>query len=454
MDFKKRVETCFKGNDIRCLYKKELDEDFAYKTGKAIVDYFKCKTIIVANDIRFSSPVLKQALIQGITEQGCNVIDIGMIDTPGLYFATGFLNLPGVSITASHNPIEYNGIKIVREMAVPVGMDSGLEKIKEIMLENKFQISKRKGKIIEKNILDDYKEYVLSFIDPKKLKPIKVVIDAGNSIAGKIVPLVYDNLPINLIKMYFEITGYFEHHEANPLKEENVKDLKERVVKEKADLGVAFDGDMDRVFFIDEEGKMIESSFVALAIIDYFYDEVKKSGFVYNTMMSRIIEDFAKEKKLKAIREKVGHSYIKNRMKKENAFFACEHSGHFFYKDNFYADSGIITSLIILEIYSEAKKKKRKFSELFKKYEKYSKLNEKSFKIKDKENAYEKIMNHFKEKAKKIDEFDGLGFDFGDFWIHIRFSQTEPLLRLSLEAVNEKVMKEKYDEVRKFLEGL
>jgi len=453
MDFKKRVETCFKGNDIRCLYKEELDEDFAYKTGKAIVDYFKCKTIIVANDIRFSSPVLKQALIQGITEQGCNVIDIGMIDTPGLYFATGFLNLPGVSITASHNPIEYNGIKIVAEKAVPVGMGSGLEKIKQLVLENKFT-SKKPGFIKEKNILNDYKEYVLSFIDPKKLKPIKVVIDAGNSIAGSIVPLICDNLPINIIKMYFEITGYFEHHEANPLKEENVKDLKERVIKEKAELGIAFDGDMDRVFFIDEGGKMIESSFIALAIIEHFYDKIKEKSFVYNTMMSRIIEDLAKEKKIKAIREKVGHSYIKKRMKKETAFFASEHSGHFFYKDNFYADSGIITSLIMLEIYSEAKKKKRKFSELFKKYEKYSKLNEKSFKIKDKENAYEKIMEYFKEKAKKIDEFDGLGFDFGDYWIHIRFSQTEPLLRLSLEAINEKVMKEKYDEVKKFLEGL
>ena len=327
---------------------KELNEDLANKIGKAIVEFFKCKKITVGNDIRFSSPILKKALIQGITEQGCDVIDIGMIDTPGLYFATGFFNLPGVSITASHNPIEYNGIKIVREKAVPIGMGSGLEKIKEIVLKNNFLKAKSIGNLTEKDILQEYKKHVLSFIDTKKLIKFKIVIDAANGIAGKIVPVIYEGLIFDITTLYFEITGYFEHHEANPLKEENVKDLKERVIKEKADIGIAFDGDMDRVFFIDENGEQLESSMIAVLIINHFSNEIKKSSFVYNSMMSRIIPEIAEDKQLKAFKEKVGHSFIKNRMKKENAFFGCEHSGHFFYKDNLFADSGIITSLIVL----------------------------------------------------------------------------------------------------------
>ena len=342
-------------------------------------------------------------------------------------------------------------------MAVPIGMGSGLEKIKEIVLKGNFIEEKKKGLVVEKNVLEEYKKHVLSFINLENFRSerkLKIVVDAGNSIAGKIVPLIYDELPIDLIKMYFEITGKFEHHEANPLKEENTKDLREKVVKEKTDLGIAFDGDMDRVFFIDELGNQIESSAIAVLLIKYFYKYMKNNGFVYSATMSRYIPELAELLNLPSYKEKVGHAFIKQRMKKENAFFGCEDSGHFYYKKNWFADSGIITSLLVLEILSRESEKGKRFSDLCKD-NKYVKLKESNFKIKDKKSAYEKIIAHFKKlNPKKIEKLDGLSFYFYDYWFNIRFSQTEPVLRLNLEADNEVIMKEKSEEISRFLEQL
>ena len=453
-NLQQRVQACFKGNDVRCLYEKELDIDLAYKIGKAIATYFDTKKIIVGNDMRFSSPTLKKALINGITDLGCDVIDIGMVDTPALYFATGLLNLPGAIITASHNPIEYNGVKITDKKAVPVGMGSGLEKIKEIVLTAAFKEETKNGIVTEKNILQDYKKHVLSFISIKNIQKLKVVVDAGNGIAGKIVPLIYDSLPPRLTKLYFEITGRFEHHEANPFLDENTKDLRERIKKEKADLGIAFDADMDRVFFIDEKGNFIDSSLISACMISYFSQKIAPTGFVYSLVMSKLLPDLAHQKKLRAYKERVGHAFIKKRMREESAFFGCEHSGHFYYKANWFADSGIITSLIVLEIFSLEKKKNKnaQFSDLFSEFTTYTKIREKSFIIKDKENAYDTILSHFKKlHPQNIDTLDGLTFTFDNYWCNIRLSQTEPVIRLNLEADNEKIMLEKSKEIENFL---
>ena len=285
--FEKRVNACFKGNDVRCLYEKELDEELAYEIGAAIVQYLECRKIIVGNDMRFSSPILKKALINGIIDQGCDVVDIGMIDTPGLYFASGYLKLPGAIITASHNPIEYNGIKIVEKMAVPIGGGSGLEKIKEIIFKNSSKENKKKGIVTEKNIFSEYKKHILSFVNVKNVEKLKIVVDAGNGIAGKIVPLIYKGLPMHMTSLYFDINGYFPNHDANPLLDENTKELRKRVVEEKADFGIAFDADMDRVFFIDEKAHLIDSSQIAAVIINHFLSQIKKDGFVYSLVMSK-----------------------------------------------------------------------------------------------------------------------------------------------------------------------
>ncbi|MEN9626332.1 MAG: hypothetical protein RL557_660 [archaeon] len=452
--FEKRVQICFKGNDVRCLYDKELDERLAYEIGKAIVSYLNCGKIVVGHDVRFSSPALKKALINGITDEGCDVIDIGMIDTPGLYFASGLLDLPGAIVTASHNPIEYNGIKIVDKRAVPIGMGSGLEKIKEIVLKGNFKEEKKKGKIVEKNILPDYRKHILSFIDTKKMDTLSIVVDAGNGIAGKIVPLVSDALPVHIIPLCFDISGYFPNHGTNPLLDENTKELRETVVKKNADFGVAFDADMDRVFFIDEKGTFLNSSLIAACIIDHFSREIKKDGFVYSLVTSRILEDIARKNDYPLFKEKVGHSFIKKTMKQKHAFFGCEHSGHFYFKDNWFADTGIITALIVFEIFSHERKKNKKvaFSELFERYKKYAYMREKSFVLKNREHAPEKIIDHFSRlKPTRIDKLDGFSFDFGSYWFNIRFSQTEPLLRFNFEAINETILKEKSAEIEAFL---
>lgn len=455
-DFAQRVEMCFRVNDIRGIYDEEFDEEMAYKVGRAILLFSKSKTIIVGNDMRYSSPLLKKALIDGITNQGGDVIDIGMIDTPGLYFSSTFLKLPAVCVTASHNPIKDNGIKFVHAGAVPIRMGSGLEKIKELVLKKKFNETKKRGKVFEKNIFPDYKKHVLSFIKLDNLEKLKIVFDAGNGVAGKIIPLIYDGLGFDIIKMYFEITGYFDHHEANPLKEENTKDLRVCVMKEKADVGITFDGDMDRVFFIDERGNQIEASAIAVLFIKHFSKELKRRGFVYSATMSKYLAELAHKLKIPAHQEKVGHSLIKERMRKEMAFFGCEDSGHFYYKKNYYADSGIITSLVILEIFSIMRKKDKTvtFSSLFE-HNPYVKIKEKSFHIKDSVHAYEKIQKHFeKMMPRKVEKLDGLTFIFDDYWYNIRFSRTESALRLNLEADTDKIMKEKSEEIGKFLEGL
>src|SRR3989338_175475 len=456
MDFKKRVEMCFRGNDVRCLSEKENDEEIAYITGKAVVDFLKCKKLIVGIDMREFSPILKNSFVKGVTEQGCDVIDIGMIDTPGLYFATGKFDLPGVMITASHNPIQYEGIKIVREKARPIGLGTGLEKIKELVLKNKFKQSSL-GKIIKKDIYKDYKKYVDTFIDQRSFEPIKIIVDAGNGMGGKIFPLIYDGFPFKVIKECFEITGNFEKHDANPFILKNTEDLRKNIVKNKFELGIAFDSDMDRVFFVDENSKLIDSSSIAYLIIKHFSEKIKKSCFLYSVTMSKSLTEFAAHSKFKAIRCPVGHAFIKKMLKEKNAYFGCEDSGHFYYKNNFYADSGIITSLIILEIFSKEKRKNKsvKFSELVSSCNIYAKMQEKSLKFKSRENAYKKIVNYFKKQnPKKIEKIDGMSFYFDNYWCNIRISKTEPFLRFNMEANNQKILEEKEKEIETFLRNL
>lgn len=438
----KRIKLCFKPNDVRCVAGIELDEEIAYRTAHALVVFLKTKEIIVGHDMRTSSHKLKNAFIKGVLEQGVNVIDIGEIDSPGLYFASGFLKKPATMIAAPHNPAKYNGLKLVRKGALPIGEDSGLLKIRSLVEKNKFAKSSSKGKIIRKNISKVYKKHVQSFVNKNKIRNVKIVVDGGNGMTGKIVPIVYKNLDVKIVPLDFRLDGTFPNHEANPSKLENILDLRKKVVETNSDFGIAFDGDMDRVFFVDEKGRAISSGVISALIVKNICLK-HRERIVYNVPTSRIVPLTTIKYSGVPLREKVGHSFIKARMKKEKATFGCEHSAHYYYKNNFYADSGIITSLKILEIFSLAKQNGKKFSEIIKEFQTYAQTPELSFVVEDKNLVLRKIEKHYKKSAKSMDRFDGLTVNFKDWWFNVRPSNTEPLLRINAEAENKRILKEK-----------
>jgi len=446
----KMLSDIFKAYDVRGTYGEDLTDDIAYKIGRAFVSFLKCKRVVVGYDMRVSSPKLSKAFMEGVNDAGADAIDIGQVSTDGLYFASGFLEMPAVMFTASHNPPQYNGLKFCRAMAVPINEDTGLLKIKTIIEKNKFKKSKDKGRVFKKSVLNEYVKHVLSFINNKKIKNLKIAVDAGNGMAGKIIPLVYNTLPVKVIPLYFELDGTFPNHLADPSKYENLKELQKMIKKEKCDFGMAFDGDADRVFFVDENGNIVNSSMISALIIKNILRKHKNQNIIYNLVCSRIVPDTIKKYHGKAHIERVGHSFIKTTMKKINALFACEHSAHYYFKHNFNADSGIIASLIVCEIIC---KKNKPLSKLLKEFEIYFKIEETNFEVKDKIEKMLQIKNHYKnENPKKIMTMDGVSVEFDDWWFNVRPSNTEPLLRLNLEAVSKEIMEEKTKEVSMLIE--
>lgn len=444
-----RINACFKGNDLRCIYGKSgLDEDIIYRTGRALVTYLKAKEVIVGRDMRVSSSSLHKALVKGILDQGANVIDLGLVDTPYVYFASGYLKKPATIITASHNPAEYNGVKIVKAGVHPVDENTGLKQIKELVISKQFPRVKARGRQRHKSLDAAYRKHVLSFIDTKTLRPIKVVVDAGNGMGGKMVPIVYKGLPIKIIPLGFRLDGTFPMHTANPAKSENLKHLQENVKKHKADFGMAFDADMDRVFFIDEKGGIINSSITAALIIKHFLSQKICTNVIYSLIVSKIVPETLKKYCGKPIRSKVGHSFIKGKMRQKNALFAMERSGHFYYGANFYADSALITSVILCEIFS---KHEEPLSQLVEEFQKYYDLEEQSVDVKDKEGALKRVEAKYKKRAKKVDHLDGLTMTFKNFWFNVRISQTEDLLRVNIESKDKKIVDRESKELLSFI---
>ena len=448
----KMISDIFKAYDVRGVYGKNLTDDVAYRIGRAFVSFLGCREVVVGYDMRVSSPKLANAFMKGVNEQGADATDIGMVSTDGLYFASGFLNKPGVMFTASHNPKEYNGLKFCREKAVPINEDTGLQKIRTITEKiqyeknnNKKNKIKNKGRITEKNILNDYAKHVLSFIHKDKIRKLKIATDAGNGMAGKIVPLAYDKLPVKIMPLYFKLDGTFPNHPADPSKHENLKELQNVVKKEKCDFGMAFDGDADRVFFVDENSNVVNSSLISALIIKNILEKNPNEKIIYNLVCSRIVPETIRKYGGKAHIERVGHSFIKDTMKRINAIFACEHSAHYYFRKNFNADSGLIASVIVAEIIS---KENKPLSDLLKEFEKYYKIEETNFEVEDKDKKLQQIKEHYKKfNPKKITEMDGISVEFDDYWFNLRPSNTEPLLRLNLEAVSKGVMEEKMKEV-------
>jgi len=437
----------FKAYDIRGVYPETLNEEIVCKIGRAFAYFLKAKDIIVGCDMRISSPKLSVALMKGITEQGANAIFIGEVCTDAVYFASGFLDKPGAMFTASHNPPQYNGMKLCRENAIPINENTGIQAIKKIV-ENEVYLKskiKNKGKIIKKDILKDYVKHVHKFIDVKKLKKLKIAVDAGNGMAGKIIPLVYEGLPAKITPLYFKLDGNFPNHLADPSKSENLVELQKTVRGNKCDFGMAFDGDADRIFFVDENGSVINSSLVSSLIAKNILLKRKSAKIIHNVVCSKIVPETIIKYGGIPIVERVGHSFIKETMRQTKAVFACEHSAHYYYIDNYRADSGIITSLIVAEIVS---KENKPLSKLLDEFRKYHTLEETNVEVNDKDAKMNEIESIYKKQnPKSISRLDGVSVDFNDWHFNVRPSNTEPLLRLNLEADSEEIMNGKKDEL-------
>lgn len=441
----------FSAYDIRGIYGQTLTDDVAYRIGRAAAQYLNVPEIAVGRDMRVSSPQLAAALLRGITDQGVNAVDLGMVTTDALYFAVGKFNFPaGVMITASHNPGKYNGVKFCRAQAFPVSLDTGLADIRDLAVSGNFTEPAKKGTVTQRDIIDDYVQHALSFIDVSRIKPLKVVIDAGNGMAGLMMPRVFKHLPCELIPLYFELDGNFPHHPASPIEPENMRDLQQKVRETHADLGAAFDGDADRMFPVDEHGDLVDGSQVIEVVSNSILRKHPDSTILYNLIVSRSVPTLITSLGGKAIRTRVGHSFIKADMRRLNAIFGGEHSGHFYFRDNWFADSGLIALLITLELVSVEGKP---LSELIKPLDQGVRSGEINSTVSDTKSKLQALEEHFGPSAKSVDHLDGLTVDYGDWWFNVRPSNTEPLLRLNVEANNKELMEQKRDEVLGFIRG-
>ena len=449
-----RLQKLIKAYDVRGIVPGELDENISFQIGQAFVVALKlrkseggCGQVVIAHDMRPSGPALVQSFANGIKAQGVDVLHMGLASTDGLYFATGFLNIAGAMFTASHNPAQYNGIKLAKAGAAPVGQDSGLKEITQLVLKGVSPYEGVKGKDSERDLNSEYVKYLHSLVDLKAVRKLKVVIDAGNGMGGFSVPKVFDNSNIEIVTMYFELDGTFPNHEANPIEPANLVDLQKRVVAEKADLGIAFDGDADRAFFVDENGVSISPSAITALIAKRELKREPGAVIIHNLITSRSVAEVVSENGGTAIKTRVGHSFIKQVMKDTNAIFGGEHSGHFYFRDFWFADSGMLAALHVLSALGETKSGET-FSALIKEFDRYIASGEINTRVKDVLVTSNKVRQHFAlMKDVQIDDLDGLTFASDAWWVNIRPSNTEPLLRLNAEAKDRATMEKLRDEV-------
>ena len=443
------LDKIIKAYDIRGLVKNEVTTDFSFALGVAYAKFLEIErepaTIVVGEDMRDSSAPLADAFSDGATSQGMDVIRIGLASTDMLYFASGKLNLPGIMFTASHNPAQYNGMKLCKSGAKPIGQESGLLTIKQL-IQAGIAISNRPvGSIRKMDLLDDYVTYLIDRFPKKtfKKRKLKVVIDAGNGMAGFTAPSVMKKLNVELIPMYFDLDGDFPNHEANPIEPKNLKDLQKRVKKEKADLGLAFDGDADRCFLVDENADLVNpSSLTALIAVR----ELKRNpgaSIIYNLISSKAVPEIILENGGKPVRSRVGHSYIKSLMAQTGAVFGGEHSGHFYFADFWRADSGMLAALYAL---AELMDSPKSLSEILESFDRYFSSGEINTQVKDATKSIKLVRKKY-ENENEIDELDGLTVSSQKWWFNLRPSNTEPLLRLNVEADSPKLMAEIRDTV-------
>jgi phosphomannomutase len=442
------ADNIFKAYDVRGLYPSEVHEEAARLIGRAFVAYLGAQRIGVSRDMRLSSPTLAAAFIEGARAQGADVIDYGLCATDMMYFAVVGDGLDGgAQITASHNPKQYNGIKMVRQEAFPLSGDAGIGDIREMIAADRLPpAAARPGRLESRDILDDYAARVLSFIDPAVIAPYNVVLDAGSGMAGLVAPRLFDRLPCRTTRLCFEVDGTFPTHEANPLIEENRRDIVARVVAEGADIGIAWDGDADRCFFIDGSGEFIAGDFITALLAEAALLKSPGDRVVYDVRASYAVKDTVAKYGGTALMNRVGHAFIKRRMREEDAVFGGEVTGHYYFRDFYYADNGFIPALLILELMSRKRQTLRELLAPFR--EKYFISGEINTRVGDTAAVEARLA----ELARRYADahtytLDGFSAEYPDWHFNVRPSNTEPLLRLNLEALTPDLMAEKRDEV-------
>ena len=438
----------FKAYDVRGLYPSELDEDGAYRIGRAYVEHFEPRAIAVGRDMRLSAPSMAEATIAGAADGGADVVDFGLVGTEMVYHAVTDLELEGgICVTASHNPKEYTGMKIVRRGALPVGGDSGLAQVREGALAELGEVSRR-GDVRAEDVWPSFVDKVLSFVDVEAIRPLRVVVDAANGMAGVMLPPVLERLPqLDVVRCYFEPDGSFPNHEPNPLLPENREFIVARTRAEDADLGVAYDGDADRCFFVDDTGEFVPGDFVTALLSEAVLEKEPRPGakVIYDVRASRAVPETIERAGGVPLVNRVGHAFIKHRMRKEDALFAGEVSAHYYFREFSQADSGVVPFLLVLELLS---RRERKLSELLDPYrERFFLTGEINTPVADVALKLQELKERYAALGGRISHLDGISVDFDDWHFNVRPSNTEPLLRLNLEALSEPVMEEKRDEV-------
>lgn len=426
------IDAIFKAYDVRGLAEDQIDAELCRNIGGAfasfVAEHDSATRIVLGHDMRPTGPTYARAFAEGVCSQGLDVVEIGLISTDMLYYASGSMGIPGAVFTASHNPAEYNGIKMCRAGAAPLGGDSGLDDIKE-MSRSPLPPTETSGSITNEDVLGRFADHVMSFVDLSSLKPLKVVADTANGMGGLVVPAIFERLPFDLEVMYEELDGTFPNHPADPIQEANQADLKKRVLEVGADIGLAFDGDADRVFLVDANAQGVSGSLTTALVAKELLAKEPGATVLYNLICSKAVPEVVEENGGMAVRTKVGHSYIKDVMKQTGAAFGGEHSGHYYFRDNYRADSGLITAVVILAAMSTTGKS---LAELVEPLRRYAASGEINTRVDDTAVTIARVAEQY--SGFEQDQLDGLTVDCGDWWFNLRASNTEPLLRLNLEA--------------------
>ena len=427
------LDTIFKAYDVRGLYPEEIDESIARRIGNAFVRFTGASTVVVGHDMRPSSVPLSRSFIEGAVMAGADVVDIGLSSTDMVYFASGLLDAPAVQFTASHNPAQYNGIKMCRAGAAPIGEATGLLQIKEAVAADLLERAEEPGQVTQRGLLDEFAAHVRSFLaDAGALRPLRVVADTANGMGGLVVPAVFEALPFELTILYPELDGTFPNHPADPIQPENLADLRRAVLEHGADVGLAFDGDADRVFLVDDRAEPVSGSLTTAMVAHGILERTGPGEtVVHNLICSKAVPEVVREMGAEPVRTRVGHSFIKQVMAETGAVFGGEHSGHYYFRDNWRADSGLIAAMVVLEQLSRSSEP---LSVLRRPFERYAASGEINSTVADPHAVIDRIASAYGDADQ--DRLDGLTVDCGDWWFNLRPSNTEPLLRLNLEAAD------------------
>ena len=449
MRTREQLDAVIKAYDVRGVVGEDIDEHFVRDTGAAFAAILREEgenTVAVGHDMRPSSPSLARAFAEGVTSQGLNVTLLGLTSTDELYYAAGSLECAGAMFTASHNPAKYNGIKLCRAGAVPVGQETGLGQIKQMLIEGTPEYTGTEGAIAEQEILAGYADFLRKLVPLEDSKPLVVAVDAANGMGGHTVPAVFDGLPFEVRDLYFELDGTFPNHEANPLDPKNLVDLQKFTVEQKADIGLAFDGDADRCFVVDEKGQPVSPSAICALVAGRYLDKFPGATIIHNLITSKTVPELIAEKGGKAVRTRVGHSFIKAQMAEHKAAFGGEHSAHYYFQEFWNADSGMLAAMHVLAALGQSDKP---LSELMAEYSRYEASGEINSTVEDQKAATQAVLDEMADKIESVDELDGVTVELKgtEAWFNVRASNTEPLLRLNVEAKTADEVQSIVDEV-------